>query len=80
MATESRAPVELRTIARYESLIRVSEALRAYHDRETLFRSLARELRHASDWVPTCSSIRQGWQSVIEQLHSKDASAQQAPA
>jgi nucleoside-diphosphate-sugar epimerase len=39
-----------------------------------------RKLRRASDWVPTCSSIRQGWQSVIEQLHSKDASAQQAPA
>jgi transcriptional regulator with GAF, ATPase, and Fis domain len=32
-------------VARYEALIRVSEALRAYHDRETLFRSLARELR-----------------------------------
>ena len=33
------------TIARYEALIRVSEALRRYHDRDTLFRSLARELR-----------------------------------
>ncbi len=33
------------TVARYEALIRVSEALRAYHDRDTLFRSLARELR-----------------------------------
>ncbi len=33
------------TIARYEALIRVSEALRSYHDRDTLFRSLARELR-----------------------------------
>ena len=32
-------------VARYEALIRVSEALRAYHDRDTLFRSLARELR-----------------------------------
>jgi len=32
-------------VARYEALIRVSEALRAYHDRGTLFRSLARELR-----------------------------------
>jgi formate hydrogenlyase transcriptional activator len=32
-------------LARYEALIRVSEALRAYHDRDTLFRSLARELR-----------------------------------
>ncbi len=31
--------------ARYEALIRVSEALRRYHDRDTLFRSLARELR-----------------------------------
>ncbi len=33
------------TAARYDALIRVSEALRAYHDRDTLFRSLARELR-----------------------------------
>jgi len=33
------------TVARYEALIRVSEALRAYHDRDALFRSLARELR-----------------------------------
>jgi formate hydrogenlyase transcriptional activator len=33
------------TVARYEALIRVSEALRAYHDRDTLFRSLAQELR-----------------------------------
>jgi formate hydrogenlyase transcriptional activator len=32
-------------VGRYEALIRVSEALRAYHDRDTLFRSLARELR-----------------------------------
>jgi len=32
-------------VARHEALIRVSEALRAYHDRDTLFRSLARELR-----------------------------------
>jgi formate hydrogenlyase transcriptional activator len=32
-------------LARYEALIRVSESLRAYHDRDTLFRSLARELR-----------------------------------
>ena len=32
-------------VARYEALIRVSEALRAYHDHDTLFRSLARELR-----------------------------------
>ena len=30
------------TAARYDALIRVSEALRAYHDRETLFRNLAR--------------------------------------
>ena len=28
------------TAARYDALIRVSEALRGYHDRETLFRSL----------------------------------------
>jgi len=33
------------TVARYEALMRVSEALRAYDDRSTLFRSLARELR-----------------------------------
>jgi len=33
------------TVARYEALIRVSEALRAYHERGALFRSLARELR-----------------------------------
>jgi formate hydrogenlyase transcriptional activator len=33
------------TAARYDALIRVSEALRGYHDRETLFRSLADELR-----------------------------------
>ena len=32
-------------VARYEAFIRVSEALRAYHDRDALFRSLARELR-----------------------------------
>ena len=36
---------EVSTVARYEALLRVSEALRAHHDRETLFRSLARELR-----------------------------------
>ena len=30
---------------RYDALIRVSQALRAYRDRDTLFRSLARELR-----------------------------------
>ena len=33
------------TLARYQALIGVSEALRAYHDRAELFRSLARELR-----------------------------------
>jgi formate hydrogenlyase transcriptional activator len=33
------------TLARYRALIRVSEALRAYHDREELFRGLARELK-----------------------------------
>jgi transcriptional regulator with GAF, ATPase, and Fis domain len=33
------------TSARYAGLIRVSEALRTYHDRETLFRCLAQELR-----------------------------------
>ena len=31
--------------ARYDALIRVSEALRGYHDRDALFRSLATELR-----------------------------------
>jgi formate hydrogenlyase transcriptional activator len=45
MPAQPDTSVELRTLARYESLVRVSEALRAYHDRETLFRSLARELR-----------------------------------
>jgi two-component system response regulator FlrC len=33
------------TLARYRALIRVSEALRAYHDRDELFRGLARELQ-----------------------------------
>jgi GAF domain-containing protein len=33
------------TSARYAGLIRVSEALRTYHDRDTLFRCLAQELR-----------------------------------
>jgi formate hydrogenlyase transcriptional activator len=32
------------TAARYDALIRVSEALRGYHDREALFGNLAREL------------------------------------
>jgi len=32
-------------VARLEALIRVSEALRAYRDRDTLFHGLARELR-----------------------------------
>ena len=31
--------------ARYDALIRVSEALRGYHDREALFSNLAKELR-----------------------------------
>ena len=38
-------PYATPTVARYEALVRVSEALRCYHDRDTLFRSLARELR-----------------------------------
>ena len=38
-------PYATPTLARYEALVRVSEALRCYHDRDTLFRSLARELR-----------------------------------
>ncbi len=33
------------TAARYDALIRVSEALRGYHDREALFGNLAKELR-----------------------------------
>src|SRR5262245_28729760 len=37
--------IALATAARYEALIRVSEALRTYRDRDTLFQSLARELR-----------------------------------
>lgn len=32
-------------VARYEALVRVSEALRTYHERDALFESLARELR-----------------------------------
>jgi formate hydrogenlyase transcriptional activator len=44
MPMDSSTSVDLRTVARYQSLVRVSEALRAYHDRDTLFRSLAREL------------------------------------
>jgi transcriptional regulator with GAF, ATPase, and Fis domain len=33
-------------IPRYDALIRVSQALRAYHSRDALFRCLAQELRH----------------------------------
>ncbi len=36
--------------ARYGSLIRVSEALGACHDRDALYRNLARELRHVVDF------------------------------
>jgi transcriptional regulator with GAF, ATPase, and Fis domain len=43
--TTSKAIDVTSTAARYDALIRVSEALRGYHDRETLFRSLAHELR-----------------------------------
>ncbi len=32
-------------VPRYDALVRVSEALRAYRDRDSLFSSLARELR-----------------------------------
>jgi formate hydrogenlyase transcriptional activator len=45
MASDNERHAAGTTVARYEALILVSEALRAYHDRETLFRSLARELR-----------------------------------
>ena len=38
-------------VARYEALIRVSEALRAYHDRDTLFRSWP------ASFVPSSSSV-----------------------
>ena len=40
-----RSPSVAPMVARYEALVRVSEALRRYHDRDILFRSLARELR-----------------------------------
>jgi transcriptional regulator with GAF, ATPase, and Fis domain len=40
----------LSIVARYEALIRVSEALRTYHDRDTLFRSLARNLRRVVEF------------------------------
>src|SRR5262245_1494874 len=43
MPSDLHASVELRT-ARYDSLVILSEALRACHDRETLFRGLARSL------------------------------------
>jgi transcriptional regulator with GAF, ATPase, and Fis domain len=43
--TADRSDVSAPTTARYAGLIRVSEALRTYHDRDTLFRCLARELR-----------------------------------
>ena len=45
MASDIERQAAGATVARYEALILVSEALRSYHDRETLFRSLARELR-----------------------------------
>ena len=44
MALHDEPQTALPMVARYEALIRVSEALRAYHGRETLFGSLAREL------------------------------------
>ena len=53
-------------VARYEALIRVSEALRAYHDRDTLFRSLARELR------PVVQFSFLGLALYDEQTHSLD--------
>ena len=45
MPAGARTEAELRTVERYDALIRVSQALRSYHDRDTLFRCLARELR-----------------------------------
>ena len=45
MASDIERQAAGATVARYEALILVSGALRSYHDRETLFRSLARELR-----------------------------------
>ena len=53
-------------VVRYEALIRVSEALRAYHDRDTLFRSLARELR------PVVGFSFLGLGLYDEQSHSLD--------
>ena len=44
-ASLSSEATEPFAVARYQALIRVSDALRAYRDRDTLFRSLARELR-----------------------------------
>ena len=44
MAVEPEGP-ETFPVARYAALVRVSEALRTYHDRGALFRHLARELR-----------------------------------
>jgi formate hydrogenlyase transcriptional activator len=46
MVVGTRSAAETSTAARYEALVRVSQALGACHDRDTLFRSLARELRH----------------------------------
>jgi transcriptional regulator with GAF, ATPase, and Fis domain len=43
--TRDRADLPDSITARYAGLIGVSEALRTYHDRDTLFRCLARELR-----------------------------------
>ena len=44
--TMTGTPIDVTsTAARYDALIRVAEALRGYHDRATLFQSLAHELR-----------------------------------
>jgi transcriptional regulator with GAF, ATPase, and Fis domain len=43
--TREAAPSQDPITARYAGLVRVSEALRTYHDRDTLFRCLSRELR-----------------------------------
>ena len=43
--TTGKAVDATSTAARYDALIRVSEALRGYHDREALFGNLAKELR-----------------------------------
>ena len=61
-------------VARYDALIRVSEALRAYHDRDTLFRSLARELR------PVVRFSFLGLGLYDEQTHTVSGTCSRPPA